>query len=47
MQAWHAIRVRISTGISIIIRIMIRINEDLLSDLDHNQGLDWDPDLLG
>ena len=49
MQAWHAIRIRVSIGISIRIRIMIRINKDLLSDLDpgSDQGLDWDQNLLG
>ena len=25
-----------------MIRIVIRINKDLLSDLDQDQGLDWD-----
>ena len=47
MQAWHALRVRSSIGISIMKRIMIRINKDLLSDLDQDHGLDWDQNLLG
>ena len=29
-----------------MIRIVIRINKDLLSDLDQDQGLHWDQDLF-